>query len=148
MVPIDMLPGFPELCFWIFGSVALSAGIWGILVALPGTRDRCIFRRSQPGALRWLKGEYPVSCTLLTGGPLAAAGLWWVSAAGLVPAGLWLHLVVALWCLLLAIALLNAARKSHPQGMACAGVVILVTLLLLGAGVLAIRCGLLLAGYG
>lgn len=48
---------FPGLCFWTFDTVALSAGIWIILVALPGTRDRCIFWRSQPGRhfrrLRW-----------------------------------------------------------------------------------------------
>ncbi|KFD24785.1 hypothetical protein [Yokenella regensburgei] len=148
MVPIDTLPDFPELCLWMLGAAALSAGVWGVVVVLPGTRDRCIFRRNQAGPLRWLRGEYSVACTMLTGGPVAAPGLWWVSAAGLVPAGIWLHLAVALWCLLLAVALLNAARKSHPEGAACAGVVILVTLLLLGAGVLVLRCARLLTGTG
>lgn len=141
MVPIDTLPDFPVLCLWILGAAVLCAGVWTVLVALPGTRDRCIFRRNQHSPLRWLRGEYSVACTLLTGGPAAAAGLWWIFSAGLIPAGGWLQLVVALWFLLLAIALLNAARKSQPEGVACAGVVVVVALLLLGAGIFSVRCG-------
>lgn len=148
MVPIDTLPEFPVLCLWMLGAVALSAGVWMVVVVLPGRRDRCIFRRNQAGPLRWLRGEYSVLCTLLTGGPLAAAGLWWVCVAGLLPVGPWLELVVGLWCLLLAVALLNAARKSHPEGIACAGVVILVTLLLLSTGVFTVRCVMLLLCTG
>lgn len=147
MATIYTLPDFPVLCLWGLGALVLSASVWMVVVALPGTRDRCIFRRNQSPPLRWLRGEYSVTCTLLTGGPLAAAGLWWVSAAGLVPAGLCLYLVVVIWCLLLAVALLNAARKSHPEGMACAGVVLLVSLLL-GICVFTIRCELLLMCAG
>lgn len=142
--------GVLALCARMLLAACLALAVWAVMVGLPAERRRCIFTRRPLWPLRWLQGEYPLSVTLLTGGPLAAVVLWWLSAAGVGPTGVWLPLTGALWCLLLAVALLNAARKSQPEGAACAGLVMLVTLLLLAGGALVVHAlpALMLPGAG
>ncbi|KNC93270.1 hypothetical protein [Trabulsiella odontotermitis] len=119
--------------FWLCVAPVVAAVVWAVVVRLPGERRRWIFQPRPVWLLCWLRGELSLPVTLLTGGPMVAGMAWWVCATGYGPDGGWQWLMVAGWCGLLAVALLNAARKSHPEGLLCVVLVILVTLLLLGS---------------
>lgn len=122
------MAGVPAvLC--LSAAIALAAGVWIVVVALPGVRHRWIFRRRPLLLVLWLRGELSLCATLLTAGPLAAGVYWWVCAMGYGLSGGWQSLLGGLWCLLSGLALLNATRKSRPEGLPCAALVMLVTLL-------------------
>ena len=124
----------------LLGSwVVLAGGVWTLIACFPGERSRFIFRHRPWWLFIWLRGEMSLAATFLTGGPLAAVILWWLSCTGWLPDGHWLQVAGGVWLILLGVALTNAARKSRPDGAACATLVIFVTLLLLAGGVLALR---------
>lgn len=115
-------------------ATLLPVAVWLVVTGLPGERRRWIFRTRPLWLFFWLRGECSLPVTFMTGGPLAGIGLWWLCAMGVGPEGRWLSLSIAALCVLLGLALLNAARKSRPEGAVCAGIVMLITLLWLAGG--------------
>ncbi|POT56164.1 hypothetical protein C3432_19505 [Citrobacter amalonaticus] len=54
----------------------------------------------------------------------------------------WQQLIVSVWCIFIGLAMVNSGRKSSLSGSACAGVLLLTTLVLL-IGVVGSRAAVL-----
>lgn len=126
-----LITGVPDVFWWCMTPVVATV-VWMVVAFLPGERRRWIFQPRPVWLMCWLRGELSVPVTLLTGGPLVAGIGWWVYAMGCGPGGGWQWLLAGGWSLMLAVALLNAVRKSRAQGGLCTLMVALVTLLVPG----------------
>lgn len=101
--------------------------MWGLVTTLsalairwlPGVRMRRIFASPAPGIWRWVSGEYSLPAT--TGwGVAGMSGVGWgCSALGAWPLSSWGGALLSMVSLMVAVALMNAGRKSRLPGAGC-----------------------------
>lgn len=121
----------------ILAGGLLTLGVYGLIRVWPAERHRWIFSRRPGWLIRWLCGELSLPATFWAGGPLIALLAWWVCAMGYTPGSPVLHGATVLWLGALGVSLVNAARKSRLSRAGEAGMALVVSGLLLGAGWLA-----------
>ncbi|MGP2734212.1 hypothetical protein [Serratia bockelmannii] len=119
--------------------VGLVAGLRWVVLTFPGGRRRYIFCRRPVWLVRFVSGELPVLTTLFQGAPVTGLVFWWLCSMGFSPAMPWLYGVTGGWCGVLAVALVNAGRKSRLEGQYTLMLALLgaVLLMLAAAGIYA-----------
>ncbi|MEQ4958841.1 hypothetical protein [Enterobacter hormaechei] len=125
------LTGVLALFIWPAITTGVALTVWWMIAEFPSERSSWIFRRRPVLFLCWLRGEFSLPVTFMSGAPLVAGILWCLGGADWLPDWSGFYAFIAVWSGLSGVALLNASRKRRPEGALRITLVMLITLLFL-----------------